>query len=86
MHQPFQVMLVQYSSLGKSHYYLMNQCNLTLKDNFKEEIQDVDICFNKQGHVNFVWNVPHFLITPIPCPMILDKNVCVFPLLMFYRI
>ncbi len=38
MHQPLQVMLVQYSSLGRSHYYLMNQTNLALKDNPKEEI------------------------------------------------
>ncbi len=37
-HQPFQVMLVQYRFLGRSHYYSMNQSNLTLKDNPKEEI------------------------------------------------
>jgi hypothetical protein len=37
MHQPILVMLVQYSSLGKSHYYLMNQDNLTLKNNPKEK-------------------------------------------------
>ncbi len=38
MHQPLQVMLVQYSSLGRNHYYSMNQNNLTLKDNPKEKI------------------------------------------------
>ncbi len=38
MHQPLQVMLVQYSSLGRCHYYSMNQGNLALKDNPKEEI------------------------------------------------
>jgi hypothetical protein len=31
-------MLVQYSFLGRSHYYSMNQSNLGLKDNLKEEI------------------------------------------------
>jgi hypothetical protein len=38
MHQPLQVMLVQYSSLRRSHYYSMNEGNLALKDNPKEEI------------------------------------------------
>ncbi len=38
MHQPLQLMLVQYSSLRRSHYCSMNQNNLTLKDNPKEEI------------------------------------------------
>ncbi len=38
MHQPLQVLLVQYSSLGKNHYYSMNQGNLALKNNPKEEI------------------------------------------------
>jgi hypothetical protein len=39
MHQPLQVILVQYSSLGKSHYYSMNQTNLALKDNPNKEIR-----------------------------------------------
>jgi hypothetical protein len=38
MHQRFQVMLVQYSFLGRNNYYSMNQTNLVLKDNPKEEI------------------------------------------------
>jgi hypothetical protein len=38
MHQPLQVMLVQYSFLGRSHYYSMNQGNLAFKNNPKEEI------------------------------------------------
>jgi hypothetical protein len=77
-------MLVQYSFLGRSHYYSMNQCNLALKNNPKEEIL--------RGRCLFQWtricqlNVPHFLTTPIPCPMTLDGNVYVLPLLMFYHI
>jgi len=31
-------MLPQYSYLGRNHYYLVNQGNLALKDNPKEEI------------------------------------------------
>ncbi len=38
MHQPLQVLLVQYSSLVKNHYYLMNQGDLAFKNNPKEEI------------------------------------------------
>jgi len=38
MHQPLQVMLVQYYFLRRSHYYSMNQSNLTSKDNPKEII------------------------------------------------
>jgi len=38
MHQPPLVTLVQYSFLGRSHYYSMKQGNLTLKNNPKEEI------------------------------------------------
>jgi hypothetical protein len=38
MHQPFQVMFVQYSPLRRSHYYSMNQFNLALKNNPKEEM------------------------------------------------
>ncbi len=38
MYQPLQIMLVQYSFLGRSHYYSMNQRNLALQDNPKEEI------------------------------------------------
>jgi len=37
-YQSFQVMLVQYFFLGKNHYCSMNQGNLALKDNPKEEI------------------------------------------------
>ncbi len=38
MHQPLQIMLVQYSFLGRNHCYSMNQNNLAFKDNPKEKI------------------------------------------------